>query len=357
MQSVIINVVTSPKGGGAELLVKELARRIPLAGMESYAVYFNVEDGYELADNEFVLAVPSRSPLAIVRLRKIIKMICRGGRGVVVHSHLTWPFYYVALACIGLPVKLVFTEHNTTNRRRGMAVFRKIDSFFYNRYDRVVCISQGVHASLKDWFSSGKAPPMEVISNGARIFDFHVRGVSKSQVKLISIGSLTKQKGFDVAIKAVSLISDSVREYFIVGEGDDREYLSELICGLGLESKIKLLGWTDELQELLHAADIQLIPSEWEGFGLVAVEGMSTGLPVIASDVSGLREVVSAETNIGALLVQDHRNPETWAQRILELIETMQVKGPSLANAARSQAEKFSLSEMTEGYIQLYENL
>ena len=74
---------------------------------------------------------------------------------------------------------------------------------------------------------------------------------------------------------------------------------------LGLEGKVRFLGHVDDVRGLLKKADIFLIPSRWEGFGLAAVEAMNAGLPVIASDVAGLREIVGRTPPSGLLV-----NPE-----------------------------------------------
>jgi len=67
----------------------------------------------------------------------------------------------------------------------------------------------------------------------------------------------------------------------LIGEGPKRKQLEKLIHQEQLQSKVRLLGWFGNIEEYLHAADIQFIPSLWEGFGLVAVEGVSTGLAVV----------------------------------------------------------------------------
>jgi len=105
----------------------------------------------------------------------------------------------------------------------------------------------------------------------------------------------------------------------------------------------------------LHEADIQLIPSLWEGFGLVAVEGMSTGLPIAASDVTGLREVLGGESNPSVVLVEKMLSPLDWVSAIRNLISKNQSLGfENIANFSREQAEKFSFDKMARGYFDIY---
>lgn len=115
-----------------------------------------------------------------------------------------------------------------------------------------------------------------------------------------------------------------------------------------------LWGWSDDIEAHLHATDIQLIPSQWEGFGLVAVEGMSTGLPVVASNVDGLREVL-AEPNPSVTLVNHPESVDEWVLAIRKAIADIHKKGAvSLAYSSRKQAEKFTLDQMAERYLGVY---
>jgi hypothetical protein len=117
------------------------------------------------------------------------------------------------------------------------------------------------------------------------------------------------------------------------------------------------VGWSDRVEEHFCCADIQLIPSLWEGFGLVAVEGMSTGLPVVASDVAGLREVLDPD-NPAVTLVEDIESVDAWVQSLKIAIDNLSNEGPEkLAVAARNQAEKFTLEIMAKRYLELYRSL
>ena len=84
---------------------------------------------------------------------------------------------------------------------------------------------------------------------------------------------------------------------------------------MGLEEKVKLLGWVDSVERYLHASDIQIISSLWEGFGLCAVEGMSTGIFIVCSNVDGLCDVVGS-SNTSAIFVDKPECVESWVTAI-----------------------------------------
>ena len=117
------------------------------------------------------------------------------------------------------------------------------------------------------------------------------------------------------------------------------------------------MGWKSNLKEYFHASDIQVIPSLWEGFGLVAVEGMSTGLPIVASNVDGLVEVINL-SNPSVTLVNEPRSENEWATSINRAIKMLEIKGPSFFSYySRRQAEKFSLEKMAKEYLNVYEHI
>ncbi|WP_187298768.1 glycosyltransferase family 4 protein [Marinobacter sp. F3R11] len=356
---MFLNVISSPKGGGAELLVRELQKAYLDKNIECASIYLS-GDISEVADPKEVLSENPRKISNIFKLRKKIKLLQNSScRNLIIHAHLTWPFFYVVLATIGLrDIRLVYTEHNTTNKRRHIPLFWFIERFVYRRYSKVICISDGVYGSLKKWVGPKISERLIMIPNGSRIYQPCQRQpVNGRKAKLVSIGSLTAKKNLATAIKAVSFLRDQIESYEIIGEGPERAQLEKLIHQEHLHDLVHLVGWSDQIEDYLAKADIQLIPSLWEGFGLVAVEGMSTGLPVVASNVDGLREVLGSQ-NPAVTLVRDIEDPEAWAQAIKLSIENLNTHGPEhLALASRRQAEKFTLDAMADRYLEVYRSL
>lgn len=351
-----VQVITSRTGGGAEFLARELCTRIAASGLLSQAIYFGTRPDEELGAAEYSLGLSPRNPMAILALRKKLKRLARAHRKLVVHAHLTWPFLYVAIATLGLNVRLVYTEHNTTNKRRGVPGARWLDRLLYQRYDRIICISKGVYEALAQWVGPAVRPRLVMVPNGSRLFELKPRSLqAQERLRLVSVGSLTHKKGYEVALEAVAQSGGAVESYTIIGEGPERPTLEARIRDLNIESTVRLAGWTDDIQAALHEAHIQLIPSRWEGFGLVAVEGMSSGLPIIASDVDGLREVLDPQ-NPAVRLIANHRDPEQWLIAIESVAGALRQEFP-LHHASRTQAEKFSLETMVDGYLAIYREL
>ena len=362
MRPHIIQVIPSPTGGGAEFLVRELGQGISSEDFTSEVIFFNsnvkLKKIIQYSENESNLGVGSRNLIAIFKLRSIFKKRMLKYDKVLIHAHLTWAFYFVSLASLFLDVKLVYTEHNTTNKRRNIPPLKYVEKYIYGRYTRLICISHGVKESLEKWVGDKLSSRIVVVQNGARLYKLKYRSPLKksSKLQLVSVGSLTKKKGFNTAIQAVSELREYIGNYQIIGEGPCRGNLERLIAELKLQNKIHLIGWSNDLEIYFHEADIQLIPSMWEGFGLVAVEGMSTGLPVVASNVDGLREVLNPN-NLGVFLVNNRENPKNWVDAIQKCILRIQDDRFVIENAVRSQAEQFSRKRMIDEYREIYKEI
>ncbi|WP_269800440.1 glycosyltransferase [Marinomonas sp. ef1] len=356
----ILHIITAPCGGGAEVLVRELVSRMNDSDVQSSALYFNINSpcakNLTLEPNEFSLNVGFRDPKAILLLRDFIKKQLEMHDNLIVHVHLIWPMLFVSLAVIGLPVKLVYTEHATSNSRRKYPLLRYIERLFYRRFERVVCISMGTKVALDQWLGSKLAPKNEVIFNGSRLYSVKARSCPNNIVNFISIGSLVGHKGFDRTIRSLAKWRNKDWQYLIVGEGAERHNLETLIATFELSDKIKLIGWSDQIEHHLHTADMQLVPSHYEGFGLAAVEGMSTGLPIIAANVSGLNEVLAKASQAGFLVDNPDSDCE-WLHAIELGLKALQQNTQQVAHDARSNAEQFSLDIMTRNYKKLYQFL
>ena len=352
---MIVNIISSTKGGGAELLVRELHKIYISRNLSAYAIYStgSVEG---LLKNEKVLGISPRSPINILRIRKILKQLSTSTREeLIVYVHLTWPLLYVALASLGLSnIKLIYTEHSTNNKRRRIPLLWLLERRLYARYAYIICISQGVRDALAKWVGSRIAERLVTIPNGSRIYSLTERPTLEGRLpRLVSVGSLSSRKNFATAIRAVARIRQEVDSYTIIGEGPERSRLEHIIQNEKLEGKVHLVGWSDAIETYLHSADIQLIPSLWEGFGLVAVEGMSTGLPVVASNVDGLREVLDESTPSVTLICRVELIEE-WISAIRKMVANIRSQGAQgFAQSSRAQAEKFTLDEMAERYLKL----
>jgi glycosyltransferase involved in cell wall biosynthesis len=355
---MIINIIPTIKGGGAEIIVRELHNIYLSKNLDAFTIYFT-GDSKSLKKNEILLDLNYKNPLIILYLRKVIKKILRkanSNKRVIIHAHLTWAFFFTILAVVGLKnIKLFYTEHDTSNRRRKLFFFKIIDSFFYDFYSSVICISRGVYQSLVKWVGHDIKKRLVIIPNGSRIFNPIIRAPLTNRLpRLISIGTLNSKKNFSTSIAVIAKLRDTIENYTIIGEGPERKKLEKIIKNLKLEKKVTLIGWSDNIKQHLYKSDIQLIPSLFEGFGLVAAEGMSTGLPIVASNVDGLLEVLG-RSNPSVTLINKVESIEEWEKGINKAIKNIKILGnKKISRLSSQQAKKFTFKKMAKNYLKIY---
>jgi len=256
----------------------------------------------------------------------------------IVHTHLwagdVWGRLGAGLA--GHRAVLA-TEHNTRPEdswRQALSVALAPLSH------RVVAVSQAARGVL---LAAGVAPGrVSVIENGVDLSRFRPAPRPQGQVRtVLAIGRLVPQKGFDLLVQAMAELPEL--ELLIVGEGPDASRLRG--------PRIALRGWVSDVPALLAQAELLVVPSRWEGFGLVAVEAMAAGVPLIASDVPGLREV------LGEAAV---RVPPGDVGALAEAIRAVGAdpeRRCRMQEEGLRQAARFRIERCVEDYERLYAEL
>lgn len=176
------------------------------------------------------------------------------------------------------------------------------------------------------------------------------------QIRLIFVGRLSEQKGVDILLEAISKVIKKERNLIlkIVGDGHLRSSLEILTDKLGISNFVKFEGEQQCLWYFYWNSDILIIPSRYEGLPLVLLEGMSCGLPVIASNIPGHKEVIEDGVN-GLLFEKENSN------QLAEKIDFL-IKNPEIAlRMGRNGREKvicnYSLEIVSEKYVELFESI
>lgn len=336
--------------GGAPRVVRALHLGLQKKGIESYILGLMEQKDANINGAQ---SLGLKSPYDVRAFHGIHRYLAKNVKaGDIVHVHLFPPVFFVSLLKkLGqVRGRLVFTEHSTSNRRRGMVIGQLVDTITYMGYEQVVAISAGVEQELIKW-KPGLKGKTRVIHNGVNLqFTQVVDHPTKPRLKVVSVGNLRPMKNYKNAIKAVALLKDLDFEYHIAGMGECQDELLRLCQELGLEAKVRFLGYVESVSEMLASADIFLMPSSWEGFGLAAVEAMNASLPLVISDVAGLREIVGGGDC--AVLVKP-KSPKSIADGLRQLLNSSD-KRCQLGETAFILSQKFSEDRMVKDYISLY---
>lgn len=143
-------------------------------------------------------------------------------------------------------------------------------------------------------------------------------GIPKDTVVLLSIGEMIKRKNHETALRALAKIESQNFLYLICGRGQLEDYLKNLSKNLGIEEKVRFLGYRNDIPEICAASDVLLFPSYQEGLPVSVMEAMSVGLPIICSDIRGNTDLI--EDGKGGYLVNPN-DIDGFAKFIKKLIE------------------------------------
>ena len=290
-----------------------------------------------------------------VKLRAILKR----ERYDVVHFH-------TSRAHSMAPLARSFGSTLVVTRRMDYRPNRVFAPYLFNRaVDGVVAISTGVADSLAA--AGVDRQRVTVVHSGVDCERFRpptsqeradARGalnISDTDFVISAVGALEQRKGHLYLIEAIGALAapaaSSKVKCFIVGQGAIHRVLQgEIAVSRSLE-RIKLLGRVDDPREILWASDLFAMPSLKEGLGVAALEAMASGLPVIASDVGGLREVV--EDGRSGIVVPP-ANARAIASAIERLADSAELRSQMGAAARARVVENYSIETMAARTLALY---
>ena len=247
-------------------------------------------------------------------------------------------------------------------------IWPKSFAFFYRKRiyslaDVVVAVSKGVGMGTKELFQLNK---VKTVHNGINIEEV----VEKSETAdtfphahkyfhdnypvLVATGRMHIQKGYPYLLEALKIVNETTEaRLIIIGDGKLKDKLLLKAKSLGISEKVDMVGKKVPYAYMRHG-DIFVLSSLWEGFGLVLVEAMSLGMPVVSTDCDyGPNEVIENEKSGLLVPVAD---PPKLASAILRLIKDENLRA-NLAVEAKKRSRYFSNDRMVSGYEEIFVNL
>jgi L-malate glycosyltransferase len=346
--------------GGGETQVLGLTLALTASGQRAELICDPAGRLWEQAVAAGVKCHPIRIRNAIdlaagVKLRAILKR----ERYNVVHFH-TSRAHSMAPFARGFGSTLVVT------RRMDYRPNRVFAPYLYNRaVDGVVAISGGVADSLA---AAGVGRQhITVVNSGVDCDRFRpptsderaaarsALEISDGEFLISAVGALEQRKGHRYLIEATGALvrtEKSVKlKCLIAGQGAIGPLLQNEVALLRRADRIKLIGRIDDPRQLLWASDIFAMPSLKEGLGVAALEAMASALPVIASDVGGLRDVVVPERTG---IIVPPANTDAIASAIKRLVESAELRAHMGAAARARVVENYSMEQMAAQTLALY---
>lgn len=236
-----------------------------------------------------------------IKTYKQLKQIIKEEKIDIIDCHNAIVGAYARIAASKCKInKVIYTPHSfffyEGCPKKNKIIFKNVESLLAKKTDILVTINQEDYNAALKMKTRGKTifvPGVGIDTKAIEALPSKRNeyrkefGIPESSVIFLSVGELITRKNHEIAIRAFAEMNMDNAYYLICGIGELEDYLSELIKELGMESKIKLLGYRLDVKEIMKASDVYLFPSFQEGLPVALMEAMSAGLPCIVSRIRG----------------------------------------------------------------------
>jgi glycosyltransferase involved in cell wall biosynthesis len=295
-------------------------------------------------------------PRGLLRLRNMFKkhkqQICQS---FLIHANF---FSRLTARAAGVPV--VISGIRVAEREKKWQL--RLDRMTQSLVDKYVCVSKGVAEFTA---KTGRIPQQKisVIPNGIETADYE--NVQKSNLtqfgcapnthKVIVISRLHQQKGIDWLLQTLpywlELRSDC--ELLIVGDGPERANLEQLSAQQPYRNRVHFFGHRRDIPELLAASDLLLLPSRWEGMPNVVMQAMAAGLPIVATEVEGIEELLVQQSEI-PLQTCKFGDTVAFASKINRFLDDDKLRNITGMQNQEYLRQHFKIEQMVTAYEELW---
>ncbi|WP_442767933.1 glycosyltransferase [Acinetobacter bohemicus] len=265
------------------------------------------------------------NPLFLYQTAKLLDKIAPD----IIHCHNTKEIEIMKYAQVFLTKKIpiIATKHTLQYKKK------------YNLADLCVAILEDTKQLLKQ--------ESIIIKNGMA-YQPPTKIARPNKFYIVLSGRLDKMKGFDIAIEALSLLNFDF-ECHIFGQGEEQAALQQQINTLNLQDKVLLKGFSNHINDVLYSCDLQIIPSRFEPYGLVAIDAIYYA-PLMISSHTGISEQILPE------ILKFENNPQVLSAKITEA-HSNYANFVTIFEQIKTNKDSFSIEKMTSSYLDAYQNL
>lgn len=366
-----IGMVCYPLYGGSGIVAAELGIWLSARGHAvhfiSYALPFRLQQPglpeiyYHPVDLSSYYVFVSQ-PYSLTLAAKIAEVISQEGLDII-HCHYAIPHTLSALLAQQLVrrrVKIVTTLHGTDITLMGqMPSYRPLVKLAIEKSAAVTCVSNWLKERTKSCFRPKKS--LKVVYNFVDATRFKPiegkgslpAGIAREDEKIIMhLSNFRPVKRIADLIRAFALIQKKIRSSLVlIGDGPERPLAIEMAKELGIYRRVRILGQVEEPEKILPYADLFILSSESESFGLGAAEAMSCAVPVIGTKCGGLKEVVDDGVNGFLVPIGDYQQ---IAEKALLLLKNKELHRAMGEKAREKIIKKFPAEKIVGEYELLY---
>ena len=347
----ILHISRTMDIGGAERIVYQLSSDLKdefnSVHVASTGGLWESELAAQGIQHHKILDIDSKNPVTVLKLLFSIHQIIKNNEITIVHTHHRMAAFYIRLLKLVHPKLIhVYTAHNVFKDKLPLYGFALKNA-------KSVAVGEAVNKNLKEDVGITDS---RVIYNGVVLKETDDQVdeiISYGGIKLGCIARLSEQKGLTYLLDAMSLLTVKDIRLFIVGDGELRNELENKVKKLDLQDSVTFLGYRKDIAECINSFDFCVLPSVFEGFGLVAIEAFMNSKTLVATAIPGLNEVV---TNENGVLVPA-KDPVALASAIDKLATDATLRQELASQAKKDYENRFSYSMFLENYRALYREI
>lgn len=318
-----------------------------------------------LADRVIVLKMAHQiDPTSDIKVEKALRRIIKQLKPDIVYAHSSKAGALARIADLGLKNKVIYNPHgwafNMQQSAKKKEMYKWVEKISAHFCDKIVCISDAERESaLREKIC--KPNKLQVIYNGIDLEEIEKTtpmsrdqlGIPEDAFVVGMVGRLSKQKAPDTFVKAAKLIKEKIPNAFflMVGNGELRDKVEELINQYDLGSSSLITGWVDNPTAYMKIMDVGMLLSRWEGFGLVLPEYMACGVPIVATNVDAIPNII--KDGVNGLLVLPGDLSEI-ASSVIKIWLDNKVKQNLIKNNFVDVKKKYNSKRVVTQTLQIY---
>ena len=366
-----IGIVCYPTYGGSGVVATELGKALAQEGHEIHFITYDQPTRLDLfTENIFFHKVNIRTyplfeypPYELALASKMVNVV-KNEKLDLLHVHYAIPHASAAymakqiLNTKGITIPIVTTLHGTDITLVGKdETFEPVVSFSINESDGVTVVSK----HLKDETLSGFhiTTDIDVVPNFIDLERFkkqkkdHFKKAicPNGEKLLVHTSNFRRVKRVDIVVHLFARLTDIIpSKLLLVGDGPERSNIEDLCQEMEISDDVRFLGNLEAVEEVLSVADLFIMPSEKESFGLAALEAMACEVPVVSTNIGGLPELI--QQGVSGLM-SDPEDIETMIKNALHILDDKNL--PSFKENALKRAKEFELANILPFYVTVYQ--
>lgn len=349
----IVQVIPSFEIAGAEIMCENLIYELKSLGHEVIvlSMYSYKSAITERLENAGIsIKYLDKKPGLDLSMFKKIKQVLRDEKPDVVHTHLYVTKYVFPIAS-SMGIKVIHTIHTVASKDSNY-ILRKLDKqYFKSKKVLPVALSGLIRDSVVAEYGI-QEEDVPIIFNGINLSRCRIKNEYnyKEKFVILHIGRFSELKNHQGLLEAFNIFHKKFpdSELWLIGDGEEKEKALKYVENQNLQERVKFLGLQDNVYGFLNSADIFTLPSHYEGIPMTLIEAMGTGLPIVATRVGGIPDMLDDSSAI--LVSTDVREIAQAFERYYMSEDLRKAHGTKALVAS----EKFSANEMAVNYLKVY---